>query len=362
MSKLELSDELKLAIGRIKTDVDRELAIFFDMKIAEAGKLDPQYKRLLQEMKKFALRGGKRLRPFMAWLGWQIAGGKNYDHFIQTVMAWELYHNFAIIHDDIMDNDDTRYGGPNIKGAYERLFRRSHSAEVADLHARNMALLAGDIAVGLTIEVLQNAPYPPEIKDRLQRDMLKLHFSLAGGQMLDDLAVITRDMNLAKIRKVYLYKTARYSMVAPMQSGAILAGANDTILNIIERYGVHAGIAYQITDDLLGMYGTAKEIGKPTITDLREKKKTILMYYGLQFANAADKAVLLAKWGNPRVTSSDLKLVRKILNDNGAKAKTIFLAQAEAVAAKKAIGKLAMPGELPKLFEDFTDYLVSRSA
>ena len=86
------------------------------------------------------------------------------------------------------------------------------------------------------------------------------------------------------------------------------------------------------------------------------------MYYGLQFANAADKAVLLAKWGNPRVASSDLKLVRKILNDNGAKAKTIFLAQAEAVAAKKAIGKLAMPGELPKLFEDFTDYLVSRSA
>lgn len=362
MSKPELSENLKTAIGKIKTDVDRELAIFFDVKIAEAGKLDSQYKRLLQEMKKFALRGGKRLRPFMAWLGWQIAGGKDYDNFIQTVMAWELYHNFAIIHDDIMDNDSQRYGGPNVKGAYERLFRRSNSEEVADLHSRNMALLAGDIAIGLTLEVLQNAPYESEIKDRLLRDMLKLHFSLAGGQMLDDLAVISRDMNLAKIRKVYLYKTARYSMVAPMQSGAILAGANDTILNIIERYGVHAGIAYQIADDLLGMYGTAREIGKPTISDLREGKKTMLMYYGLQFANPADKKYLLAKWGNPNVNTTDLKQVRKILNENGAKAKTMFLAQAEADAAKKAIGKLAMPGELPQLFDTFTDYLVKRSA
>ena len=105
---------LKTAIGKIKVDVDRELALFFDHKIAEAGRVDPQYRKLMLETKKLILRGGKRLRPFMVWLGWRLAGGTKYDDFLKLAVAWEIYHNSALILDDIMDQDHTRHNGLNI--------------------------------------------------------------------------------------------------------------------------------------------------------------------------------------------------------------------------------------------------------
>lgn len=360
MSTPVISDELNAAVKRIKTDTDRELAVFLDHKIAAAGKIDPQYRRLITEMKKFILRGGKRLRPFMAYLGYQVAGGEDYDTFIRTAIALEIYHSFAVIHDDIMDNDMMRYGGPNISGAYERHLRRSHPAELALLHSRNAALLAGDVALGFALELIQNSPAAPEIRERLHNELLKLHFTLAGGQLLDDLATLDKTLKVARIRKVYYLKTARYSMIFPLQTGAILADGNDTILQILERYGTHAGIAYQIADDLLGMFGSSREIGKPNISDLREGKQTMLMHFGFEFAGEADRKVLSERFGKANVSAQDLKLVRKILSDNGAKAKTIFMAQSEAAAAKKAIGRLAMPGTLPSMFGEFTDFLISR--
>ena len=362
MSKPDVSESLDQQIKHIKADIDRELALFFDHKITEAGRIDSQYKRLVSEMKKFTLRGGKRLRPFMAYLGYQVGGGKSYDNFIRTAMAWELYHSFAVIHDDIMDQDSRRYGGPNITGAYERFYSRNNPKPQVDLHARNASLLAGDVAMGFSFEALMNAPIDMQLRERLVREMLKLHFSLAAGQFLDDVAVLHKDLNPKKIRKIYYYKTARYSMIVPLMSGGLLAGCNDTILDILEKYGRHAGIAYQISDDLLGMFGSSKELGKPVITDLREGKKTILMHYGYKFADATQTKILDKFYGNPDVSMRDLKLVRKILVENGAKAKTIFMARAESESAKQAIGKLALPGELPKIFVNFTDYLIGRSS
>jgi geranylgeranyl diphosphate synthase type II len=260
-----------------------------------------------------------------------------------------------------MDQDGQRYGGLNIAGVYEKQLKRRFSDELAHKHALNAALMAGDAAMLMAVELITTIPTEPEVRDRLLADFLKMHFRLVGGQFVEDFAALSPKLTPQQIRKIYVNKSGHYSMVAPLRSGAVLAGANDTILSILERYGLHAGVAFQITDDLLGMFGSAKEIGKPTITDLREGKRTLLMHYGLQFANDADKALIKAKYGNQNITTQDLKLVRKILTDNGAKAKTIFTAQAEAEAAKKAIAKLALPGDLPQLFDDLTGYLTGRS-
>lgn len=362
MSKPAVSPELKSAIAQNKQLIDRELAIFFDHKMAEGVRVDAQYKRLLSEMKKFALRGGKRLRPFMVHLGYQLGGGKHEEAFARLALAWEVYHLGALIHDDIMDQDNQRYGGLNIAGTYERMLKRKQPESVAHKHARNAALMAGDAAMFLAIELIASIPTEPETRERLLHDFLKMHFRLVGGQFVEDFAALAPKLTPQQIRKIYVNKSGHYSMVAPLKSGAVLAGANDTILQILERYGMHAGVAYQITDDLLGMFGGAKDIGKPTITDLREGKKTLLMHYGMQFSSEADRAVLTAKFGNPTIGQQDLKLVRRILTENGAKAKTIFMAQEEAAAAKKAIAKLALPGVLPSLFADLTDFLTRRSS
>jgi geranylgeranyl pyrophosphate synthase len=361
MSKVEKSAELAAAIKEVKDLTDRELGIFFDLRASEAGRYDTQYKRLLQEMKKFSLRGGKRLRPFMAHLGYRLGGGGNDEAFARLALAWEVYHLGALIHDDIMDQDNQRYGGLNIAGVYEKQLKRKCSDEVAQKHARNAALMAGDAAMMMAVELIATIPAEPEIRDRLLADFLKMHFRLVGGQFVEDFASLSTNLAPQQIRKIYVNKSGHYSMVAPLRSGAILANTNDTILDILERFGLHAGVAYQISDDLLGMFGSLREIGKPTITDLREGKRTLLMYYGLHFANHADKALLQSKFGNAGVTNADLKIVRRILTENGAKAKTIFTAQAEAEAAKKAIAKLALPGVLPTLFLELTDYLTARS-
>lgn len=361
---MAVSEALATQMKMVKTDIERELGLFFDHKIAEASKIDAQYKRLLTEMKKYYLNGGKRLRPFLAYLGYRIGGGsadgKEYQRFIQAAAVLEMYHQFALIHDDVMDRDTRRHNAPNLQGVYERFYGRSQAPEVATHHAQNASLLAGDIALGFSFEMLMNAPLESEVRARLQRELLKLHFSLAGGQFLDDVAVLHKDMNIRKIRKIYYYKTARYTVVFPLQFGGLMAGANDTILTILERYGQHAGIAFQIIDDLLGMFGTTKEIGKSVVTDLREGKRTILMYYGQKFADDTQARLISRAYGNPSVTTNDLKLVRRVLSENGAKAKTVFMAQAEAEAAKQAIGKLALPGELPSMFIELTDYIINR--
>jgi geranylgeranyl pyrophosphate synthase len=361
MSKLEKSPELVDTIAEVKALTDRELAIFFDLRASEAGKFDAQYKRLLQEMKKFSLRGGKRLRPFMAYLGYKLGGGRNDEAFARLALAWEVYHLGALIHDDIMDQDYQRYGGLNIAGVYERQLRRKFPEEVAHKHALNAALMAGDAAFLLAVELITTIPTEPEIRERLLADFLKMHFRLVGGQFVEDSVTLSPKLTPQQIRRIYVNKSGHYSMVAPLRSGAVLAGANDTILSILERYGLHAGVAFQIADDLLGMFGSAKEIGKPTISDLREGKRTLLIHYGLQFANDADRAIIKSKLGNKSINTQDLKQVRKILTDNGAKAKTIFTAQAEADTAKKAISKLALPGELPQLFMDLAEYIVNRT-
>ncbi len=355
------TEQLQNRIKQVKTSIDIELTKLWDKKLTEASKIDSQYRRLISELKKFSLRGGKRLRPYLVALGYEVAGGKREKEAIQLGVAWELYHLFAVIHDDIMDQDDQRYGGPNISGSYIRLFKRRLTDEHTGLHARNMALLAGDIALGMCHEVLDTMPVEFEVRSQLKGELNRLHFQLAGGQQLDDLASTEQHLKIEKIKKIYILKTARYSMVTPLRSGAILAGANPTILQILERYGLHAGVSYQITDDLLGMFGAAREIGKPIISDLREGKRTLLMHYGFAFADETQSVILKKFFGNPNVTQSDLKLVRKILSANGAKAKTTFLAQEEAARAKQAIGKLALPGGLGDEFIALTDFLVSRT-
>lgn len=362
-SDTDTSQLLKDQILQIKRDIDRELALFFDHKIAEAGRIDTQYKRLLNETKKLALRGGKRLRPFMVWLGWQLGGGKErqYDQCIQLGLAWEVYHVSALILDDVMDRDTHRHGGLNINGVYEKALRRSHTPEEASQHGVNAAIMSGVGTMYLSLEVLRSIQVEPELLIQLEDHFLKMHFRLVGGQFLEDQAVLARSLKPRQIRQIYLHKSASYSLISPLQSGAMLASANRTILDVLDTYGQHAGVAFQIVDDLLGVFGSSRQIGKTNTSDIEEGKKTLLMHYGYTFADATQKTILDKFVGKANLTAVELKQVRRVLTENGAKAKTMFIAQAEARAAKHAFGKLALPGNLPELFSAVTDYLVERS-
>lgn len=351
---------LKQFIGYVKTEIDARLEQIFDEKIARAGKLDSEYKKLLLETKKQVLRGGKRLRPALAVLGYKIAGGKKIETMLDAAAALEIFHNYLLIHDDFMDRDERRHGGLNITGVYKK--RLKNKVPIADLQhlADSQAILAGDICCGLSYEVITEADFSAERKimavDRLNLAV----FEVAAGQQLDIIASYSKNVSMRHILKINYYKTAGYSVIMPLQFGAILAGNGTKLHPAMELYGEGVGIGYQLVDDVIGMFGTERVIGKPVISDLREGKQTLLYFYGLALSDAKQKDILQKAFRNPRADTTMLSEVRQILEENGARSKTLVLAKNKSNEAVKIAPQLTSSVELQQLLSDFASYCVDR--
>jgi geranylgeranyl diphosphate synthase type I len=356
----EPEKNLKQFIGYVKSEVDIRLEQVFDAKIARAGELDSEYKKLIIETKKQVLRGGKRLRPALAVLGYKIAGGKKIESMLDAAVALEIFHNYLLIHDDFMDRDDRRHGGLNITGVYKK--RLKNKVPLADLQhaADSQAILAGDICSGLSYEVITQANFDSERKlaavDRLNQAV----FEVAAGQQLDIIASFSKKVSMRHILKINYYKTAGYSVIMPLQFGAILAGNGTKLHPMMEQYGEGVGIGYQLVDDVIGMFGSERVIGKPVISDLREGKQTLLYFYGIALSNANQKAVLQKAFRNPQADNAMLKNVRKVLEDNGAKAKTLVLAKTKSDEAVAITPKLTESSDLQQLLTAFANYCVDR--
>ncbi len=155
-------------------------------------------------------------------------------------------------------------------------------------------------------------------------------------------------------------KTADYSIVMPLQFGAILAGTEPERLDAMEKYGNSVGIAFQLTDDVLGMFGEKKTTGKPDISDLREGKQTVLMHYGMKFASPEEKKILKDAFGNQNANLKDLKNVRTILENSGAKAKVILMAQEYVESAKSHIPTITNNQEHIEILHEFAEYCANR--
>lgn len=348
-------------IQYVKAETDKRLEVIFDAKIARAGELDKDYQQLIIETKKQVIRGGKRLRPALAVLGYKIAGGKKIETMLDAAAALEIFHNYLLIHDDFMDRDESRHGGLNITGVYKKKLRQK--VAVADLQhmADNQAILAGDICCGLSYEVITQSGFDSDLKLRAVDRLNQAVFEVAAGQQLDILASFTKDVSMRHILKINYYKTAGYSVIMPLQFGAILAGNSNQLHPVIEQYGEGVGIGYQLVDDVIGMFGSERVIGKPVISDLREGKQTLLYYYGVALSDQQQKDVLSVSFRNPRADTPMLKEVRGILEENGAKAKTLVLAKTKAEEAIKVVPKLTANTELQRLLVGFANYCVDRN-
>lgn len=353
-----MTDEAARIFADIKKDTDARLASFFAEQTKLAGKIDSSYKRLIGDIAKQVMAGGKRLRPYFTWLGYKSAGGSDEESAARLGLAVELYHNYLLLHDDVIDRDDRRHGKLNIIGlAQKRLAKPSAATKHT---ASGLGILAGDVLHGFAAGMLAEMLIDEDTKLRLFRCFEKLNFEVIAGQQMDMMLSLGNNVDLKRILKMYQYKTATCTVISPLEMGAILAGANDRIIGILREYGVRVGIVFQLADDILGMFGSSKVIGKPVISDLREGKQTVLIYYGLKFASETDRNVLLAKLGDPSVTMTDLKLVRKILSDCGAKAKTVFLAQQHIEQAKKCLNKIEFPSGVKNHLMAAADFALNR--
>lgn len=338
----QLAEPLGLAEFKIK--LDTVLDDLFAVKIEAAREVDEEYAELLTQMHDFIVRGGKRLRPYIAYLSYRGYGGKDEESILHIAAALELYHNAWLIHDDIIDRDIIRYGGPNVAGSYVERFAPQYTESEARHLGDSMALIAGDVNIIVAAEQILTSRFSDSLKLNVLARAQKLNFELAGGELLDVLMPTfpLEDVTSERLLKVCQFKTASYTFEAPLQIGAILAGRDATAVEEISTVAIPMGVAFQLADDLLGTFGNESELGKPVLTDLREGKRTLLVLFALEHANEKQKAVLEGSLGNPKAGYRHLELVRKIMEETGARTYVEQMAQTKMEAALSKLDSLGL--------------------
>lgn len=264
---------------------------------------------------------GKRIRPLFAYCGWRAAGGGTDDAVvIDAVSGLELIQAAALVHDDIIDESDSRRGRPSAHRTFERLHLERGFAGSATKYGIAVAILLGDLALIWADAVVQGADLPGPALLRVRRELDLMRIEVMAGQFLDVLEQARpappEDAVQSALRVAAL-KSASYTVARPLLVGAAIAGAGDEIRATFATFGHHIGVAFQLRDDLLGVYGDPAVTGKPAGDDIREGKRTALVARALDRLGARG-VELGAALGDPSLTESDIQRIRALISDSGA--------------------------------------------
>jgi len=267
-----------------------------------------------------ALEGGKRLRPAFVYWGWRAAGGPaaKMPSVLCAAAAVELVHASALTHDDVIDSSATRRGHASAHRAFAAM-RSDHTDERrATAFGTSAAILLGDILLAWSDELMRDSGFRPKAIDRGQVYFDRLRSEVVAGQYLDVLAQTKRRTSGADAMRVLLYKSAKYTVERPLQLGAALGKASPQLLAALSSYGVPLGEAFQLRDDVLGVFGDTRVTGKPSGDDIREGKRTLLMARAFDKSNPGQRGVLDASFGNSQLDETAIAAVQEILRDTGA--------------------------------------------
>lgn len=263
-------------------------------------------------------RGGKRIRGALVMAGYEMCGGTNKKMIVQAARAIEMLHAYILIIDDIQDRSVLRRGKPTAHRMVEAYHSR-HKLKGDAAHAgMSLALMAAISGAHAAQAALANLDADPEARLRMISIANRTMAITAHGQTLDIMNELVDQPSLSNIERVLEWKTALYTIINPLHTGMVLAGASCETTDAIAPYGLHTGKAFQITDDILGVYGEEKELGKLPGDDIREGKGTLLTLYALTHATPPDRAFLRSCLGNPGLTANDVAQCKRIIESSGA--------------------------------------------
>ena len=310
----------------LEAEVHRELATFLQGKRDDALQIDPQFVAAVDSLSEFVLGGGKRLRPTFAWWGWRGAGGSPLDPqahaVLRAVSSLELVQACALVHDDLIDDSTTRRGAPTVHVEFTARHRAAGWLGATERFGAATAILLGDIALAWADDMLRSADLWPDQLARAHAVWQAMRTEVLAGQYLDIVTQACGDETPETALQIDRYKTAAYTVERPLHLGAAIAGADPALIRAYRRFGADIGIAFQLRDDLLGMFGDPSITGKPAGDDLREGKRTVLLAYGLRAAedkrHTGTAEVLRSAIGNPQVTEDTITNVRELLIEIGA--------------------------------------------
>jgi geranylgeranyl diphosphate synthase type I len=264
------------------------------------------------------LAGGKRLRPAFCYWGWRGAGGPDCAEIVTVASALELFQAAALLHDDVMDGSDTRRGMPSAHRRLAALHRGNGWLGSSEDFGVAGAILAGDLCLSWCDEIFtQSALDPGSVRaGRQVFDLMRTE--LMAGQYLDMLEQVQTWPSLERARHVIQFKSARYTVQRPLVLGGTLAGASPALLEGYTRYGLAIGEAFQLRDDVLGVFGDPSVTGKPAGDDLREGKRTVLMALAVELASPAQAAAIRRMLGDRHLDEAGVTEMRGIIAEVGA--------------------------------------------
>lgn len=365
-----LRESLELAQKVVHNDT----ATFFQSYIPEVARIDRWSEDVASRLEEYALRPGKAVRPLLTALGASLARGQTLEEVInempvrRLMMVVELTHKRLILADDIADQDEMR----NEKPAFHVLFendlakRPAYARLRADQRAhiaRSYSEVAGIWLQSLTWKILQETTFSPEVRASITQILLQCVYekTSAGWYILLDqnFEALSEQSSEDRLLKGLELVTGEYTFVAPLLMGATAMNGSEELLLSLTRYGRKAGLLFQITDDVLGLFGDSEKTGKPSGNDVREGKKTLLVQYAYRNGSEQQKAFLEKAVGNASISPEEIQEVREIVIATGALEQTKEVIATLVKEASQAVQDLPDSASRQTLV-DLVQFLASR--
>ena len=306
-SESEAAQAFFALLERVQAKQERRLRTVLRSGQLRASKHGRAVSAMVGAVAELTLRKGKRLRPALVALGLRAANARaDLGPAVEVGAALELLHTYLLIHDDWMDEDAVRRGGPTVHVMLARTFRNERLGQAS-------AILAGDYALSLATETLAKLPVPDARLRELLSCFTEMHEHAVFGQELD-ISGTSEGPEAA-----YVLKTASYSVRGPLRLGALLGDARPAALRALDRFAVPVGVAFQLRDDLLSAFGDPRDTGKPFGGDLRSGKRTPLAVHATSLARGRDRRALRKVLGNPRASDADVRRALDVIVRTGAR-------------------------------------------
>jgi len=325
--------------------VAQKLAEFLESKRGMLKAISPETMALLDSIQAL-VTGGKRLRALMCYWGWRGAGGAaDSPRIVAAGAALELFQAAALIHDDIIDRSDIRRGGPSVHRQFSQLHQRHRWALDAERFGHAAAILTGDLCLSFSEEVFAGIGPATSAGSRAREVFDLMRAEVMAGQYLDILEEVAGpskpgEAAVQRAQAIIRYKSAKYSTEHPLILGGALAGASGSLLSGYSDFALPLGEAFQLRDDVLGVFGDPATTGKPAGDDLREGKRTVLVGLTLAKADDDDARFVDERLGIQDLGDDEIERIRRIIAGSGALAAAESMIEEYSNAAFSALDLL----------------------
>ena len=342
---------------KIKIRIEKELRNYIRSanKTHSLNKLSPV---LFKSIKEFVLRDGKRVRPILFCIGYMGFSARKPSGLYRSAISLELLHDFLLVHDDIIDRSVQRRGRPSMHALLNNYLGCNRKAK---FNGEDLAIVAGDVIYAMALDTFLAIKENAQRKEAALKKLIATVLCTASGEFIELLLGIKalEKVTQKDIYKIYDYKTANYTFASPLAIGATLAGAKTDRVKKLHAYGMLLGRAFQIKDDIIGIFGEVKQTGKSNLTDIQEAKRTLLLWYAFNHADKKDKLIIKRIITGSSVNNAALIKMRKIIMATGALAYARNQIKYLQAKAQNQINRLKMNKKYKQALDNFSQRILS---